>query len=559
MRPIVRVTRHSSQLVHRLLHIGLALCVIFSVIVSVAAWRLAQGPIDVSWLSNRAREALLEEGGAVQVSFEDASLAWGGVGDRLEHLLELRISNVAVRLRHGKALVTAPHAWMTFSIPALLAGRFVPRSVEITQARITLPDTALSHSGSGLDTGAGGIDPSRLAQTIAAEVNGGPDGRFGVLEHLAHVRIRDSAVDMIHPDTGPPMAASAVSINLVRRRLGHLHGSVSADLEIGAQHTTLKAGIDMLRGSDTHATLSLTSFQPSVLGSMVPFASAIEAPVSLDASLTADAAFRIRAVKAALDLGSGQLRIAKGTVPVRHGTIALAGSADVIDITRASIDVTPTPNESPALLRISGTVQRKAKRLTAETGIWLDNVNLAELPVLWPDGVGGDARAWVMEHVLTGTATHGSASISLEADQNLRDIVMTRASGTLDGTDVAFTWLDSMPPVQQAVVQLRLLDPDSLDIQISSARQTTGTTASDLLVENGIMHISGLSARDQFAAIRLQTKAPVASALALLKQPRLHLLSDHPISFNVESGDASATLDFQFPMENRLQIDDVTI
>ncbi|HEX2943845.1 MAG TPA: AsmA-like C-terminal region-containing protein, partial [Rhodopila sp.] len=111
----------------------------------------------------------------------------------------------------------------------------------------------------------------------------------------------------------------------------------------------------------------------------------------------------------------------------------------------------------------------------------------------------------------------------------------------------------------QAVVQLRLLDPDSLDIQISSARQTTGTTASDLLVENGIMHITGLSARDQFAAIRLQTKAPVASALALLKQPRLHLLSDHPISFNVESGDASATLDFQFPMENRLQIDDVAI
>ncbi|HQT79714.1 MAG TPA: AsmA-like C-terminal region-containing protein [Rhodopila sp.] len=565
MRPIVRVTRHSSQLVHRLLHIGLGLCVIFSVIVSFAAWRLAQGPIDVSWLSNRAREALLEEGGPVQVSFGDASLAWGGVGDRLEHLLELRVSDVAVRIRNGEALARAPHAWMTFSIPALLAGRFVPRTIEITQARITIPGTTRSGPGSGPGSGAApgagssAADPRTLARTIAAQVNGGPDGRFGVLEHLVRVRVRDSAVDLLRPDAGPPIAASAVDLDLVRPRAGHLHGSVSATLSIGPQRTALTASIDLLRASDSRVALSLTSFQPSGLGTMVPFAAGIDVPVSLNASLTVDRAFQIRSANALLELGSGHVRIAQGSLPVRHGTIELSGTADTIDITHAAIDVAPTPVDPPAMLRITGTVQRKAKRLTASTAIGLDNVNLAELPLLWPAGVGGGARPWVMEHVLSGTATHGAASISLETDQDLRNVVMTRASGTLDGTDVAFTWLDSMPPVQQAAVHLRLLDPDSLDIHIPSARQTTGTNDPDLLVENGIMHITGLSVRDQLAAIRLQTRGPVTSALALLKQPRLHLLSEHPISFSVEGGDAAATLDFQFPMDDRLQMDDVTI
>jgi hypothetical protein len=45
----------------------------------------------------------------------------------------------------------------------------------------------------------------------------------------------------------------------------------------------------------------------------------------------------------------------------------------------------------------------------------------------------------------------------------------------------------------------------------------------------------------------------------LLKEPRLHLLSAHPIALKPAGGDASAVLDLKFPLQNRLQVDDMQI
>ena len=73
------------------------------------------------------------------------------------------------------------------------------------------------------------------------------------------------------------------------------------------------------------------------------------------------------------------------------------------------------------------------------------------------------------------------------------------------------------------------------------------------------MRITGLSYRDQSALIHAQVEGPVISALALLKEPRLHLLAAHPIALKVGAGDAAATLDFQFPLQEKLQIDDIRI
>ncbi len=73
------------------------------------------------------------------------------------------------------------------------------------------------------------------------------------------------------------------------------------------------------------------------------------------------------------------------------------------------------------------------------------------------------------------------------------------------------------------------------------------------------MRITGLSYKDQFADIVTQVEGPVAGAWALLKEPRLHLLSTHPIGLKTAGGDVSGTLTFQFPLENTLTMDDVAI
>ena len=116
-----------------------------------------------------------------------------------------------------------------------------------------------------------------------------------------------------------------------------------------------------------------------------------------------------------------------------------------------------------------------------------------------------------------------------------------------------------MPPVEQAAVHLHLVDRDILDILISGARQRVRNGSSDLLIKDGKMHITGLSVQDQTAAIHTQVEGPVESALALLKEPRLHLIGEHPIALKVAGGDVSAILAFQFPLDSNMQIDDLQL
>ena len=150
---------------------------------------------------------------------------------------------------------------------------------------------------------------------------------------------------------------------------------------------------------------------------------------------------------------------------------------------------------------------------------------------------------------------HSSSSPS----DSLHDVVLTKATAELDGSNGTFTWLDDMPPVEQAEVHLNLTDPDTLDIHLAAGRQRINTRFADLLAKDGLMRITGLSAKDQFAEIRVRLDGQIVSALALLSEPRLHLLSAHPIGLKPAAGDALAALAIKFPLRNNLQVDDVQI
>ena len=306
----------------------------------------------------------------------------------------------------------------------------------------------------------------------------------------------------------------------------------------------------------------LTSFRPAGVGSLpraLAFMAGIDVPLSVSATAGFDADFKPTRVRADIVVGQGRIRIAQGSVPVRSGAIALSGTLAAITVTNGHFDVAHTPNGSPEIVDISGTVRHEADRLSASVAVGLNQIDIADLPRLWPAGVGGGARPWVTEHVTAGMVTHGTASFVIEADDALHDVALTKATGDLDGSNATFTWIDNIPPVEQTDVHLHLVDPDTLDIHVSSGHQRIRNGGADLLIKDGQMRITGLSLRDQVAVIHTQVEGPVASALALLKEPRLHLLSTHPIALKTGDGDMSATLDFQFPLEDKLQIDDVRI
>jgi hypothetical protein len=568
VRSTGRAIHHTSKVVHRLLAFGTGFLVVASCLLAGAAWRLSQGPIDLAWLSDRVRAALIDETARVRVSFDGMSLAWEGFHKGIDYPLDVRLSNVIVTNRADRRMVAAPSARLTFSLAGLLLGRIVPRAIEVDHAQLAVTreaggDINLGGGPVGGDSPqAGAIDLGELREQLSHPASGDHGPSRGLLDQIRRVRFRDTVVTLRDQESGLVINTPDLDLDLLRTRTGDVRGLLRARLSAGDQQAGLTAEANWTAGSDVKLDMNLTSFRPAgvvAFPAALAFMQGIDVPVSLGAEVGFDMQFKPYQVDARIQLGQGQIQVAHGSIPVRSGVVELSGKAGEITVRQGHFDVAHTPEGKPEIIDIGGTVTHVTDRLAASLKLGLSQIDVADLPRLWPPDVAVDARPWVLEHVTAGVATHGSASLVVEADDALHDVLLTQATGDLDGSNGTFTWIDNIPPVEQTEFHLHLVDPDTLDIHVASAHQRIRNGGGDLLIRDGQMRITGLSLRDQIAVIRTQVEGPVASALTLLKEPRLHLLSTHPIGLKTGGGDGSATLDFQFPLENKLQIDDVRI
>jgi hypothetical protein len=122
--------------------------------------------------------------------------------------------------------------------------------------------------------------------------------------------------------------------------------------------------------------------------------------------------------------------------------------------------------ETPSILRATGTVQRDESRIEAALSLDVDQVAFADLPVLWPEGLATDVRSWILQNITTGVVRDGHADVGLAANADFSAVTLTRASGSLDGSGLTVSWLRPVPPIEQGRAVLRIVDPDTLQIDI---------------------------------------------------------------------------------------------
>jgi hypothetical protein len=568
IRSIGWTLRHTSKLVHRLLLLGTGILVAASCLLAAASWRLSQGPIDLTWLSDRLQGGVFDQATQGHVSFDRLALAWEGFAKGVDHAIDLRVTNLDIADPSGRKVIAAPDAHLTLSPAGLLLGRFVPRSLEVDHASVTVfrEPTGAIDLGSATD-GTDQPDPdfpplAQLWDRLAHPASSDRGAAHGLFDQLQRVHFRDATLTFRDQASGLSIRAGATDLDLIRASNGRIHGTLQGLLSSSGEQAALTAEVNLLFGANGTLTFGLTPFTPSALKPLPPawaFLTDLDVPVAISGSAVVDAAFHPGNLRTTLHLGQGRIRIGKSAIPVRSGTIGLSGTTESIAIQPGHLQFALSADGTPETADLSGTITRGTDRVRASLAVGVEHIDIADIPLLWPAGVGDDARAWVTEHLTGGIARKGAASVVIEADQGLHGVVLTEATGELDATNASFTWMDNMPPVEQADVHLRLVDPDTLDIHLATARQRVARHQEGLSVKEGDMRITGLSQPDQSTAIHVKVEGQVITALALLNEPRLHLLSAHPIGLSPTAGDVSAALDFRFPLLNNLRIDDVQI
>ena len=563
--PTLRHIHLSLKLTHKLATLLFGTVLLVAVLLVLLAWRLSQGPMELDFLAARVEAALNTDGAPTQIEIGGIALAWEGFNHGLDSPIDLRLRDIAVVDGTGRKRLEIPRATMTLSAPALLIGRIVPRAVELDGVRLTV--TRGTDDAIGIDVGSlteaadapkpDGTDfAADIAELMRPASGDGPQRR-NILSQLRHIRLTDLALRVVDQAIGVTWTASHTHLDLSRRSGGGIDLIGSADVALKDQRATLTVSAASSTDLETvRARFALGAVVPAAIG--VPALAALDLPVSVEGTVELSRTLAPRGATLTLSAGAGTLHLGDGTMPVRQASVALRGTAAALAIESAQV-VLPGPNGRPdTAISAAGSVQLGARRVTAALTLGLDRIAFADLPALWPVGVGGGARPWVTENITDGIAHDAHLDLTLEANSDFTDLTLTRATGTIDADNVTTHWLRPVPPIEQGHAHLKIVDTDTIDITIAGGQQRIGART-PIAVTGGTLRLTGLAAKDQDAEIALQANGPLADFIALLKDPRLRLLSKHPVDLREPSGDAIVSLKVKLPLENKMTMEDVDI
>jgi AsmA-like C-terminal region len=568
-----QAARVCGVLLHRLAHIALGFGVALAVLLAGAAWRLSQGPVDLSWLTARLEAAANARGAPLSLSIGSTALAWEGFRLGVDRPLDLRLTNVRLSSLDGAQHIVVPRAEVSLSLGALLIGRLQPRAVELDNPSLTLHHSAngtlrfdLGKAPPALKAGSSNRDGSLLAPlaVLAQPPTTDETMTHAWLGQIRRVRIHDATLAMIDDGLGVTLHAPHADFDLDRRSPGGVDATFNLMLAAGDAQATLSGTLALSPGAnETELSARLTPVSPAALATQIPRLAdiaAFNAPLGVEAALRLGPDFDLRHLHVTLRANPGTLRIGTGNVPMLGATLVLSGTPADLAVDSARIAVRGRNDGPITTLTGSGTVQRVGHHFNASLSLGVDQVDFADLPMLWPKEVAGDPRAWVTQNITGGIARNGHVRIGLSGtDGDLSDVTVTSASGTLQGTGLTVHWLRPVPPLNHGQAELRIIDPDTLEVAVASAEQTLPQGDTTLTVHGGSVRITGLMHKEQIGTIGTDVVGPLASVITLLNEPRLHLLHDHPIRLENPTGNVAASVSVTLPLDLDVTTDAIAI
>lgn len=546
------------------------------------AWRLAQGPLNLPFLAARLTDAANADTARrgdppIRVAIGGAALTWEGFRLGVDRPVDIRLTDITiVDPLHGQR-VAIPRAEVSLGVRALLLGRIEPRAVEIDGARLVIQRTEAGEIRLNLgeptqsDDSQPGID---AILPLIANLSRPDDLAFIAdpprFRQLRRLLIRNVSITLVDRKLDTIWHASSAAIDLRRRPQGGAEGNAELALDLGADTPTLKltgtlepagagpnAGVLRLHADiNGIAPMALARHSPQ----LTPLA-AIDTVLAGVAEVSFAADLTLLQARLELHAGAGFATVGPTRIRLDSAHLIAEGNDRRANLTGLELRLIGHDGGPVSTLAATGTLQRVDARLKTTLALKIDHVDFADLGTLWPAPVAYHARDWVVANITAGIARDARADIGIDLNPDGSGVVLSSATGSLTGENLTVHWLRPVPPIEHGMARLTILDPDNLSIAITAGRQVlaSGRQSGGLRAQSGTMHINGLSQKDQVGEIEAKIAGPIADAISLLQEKRLHLLDRFPVELKDPGGQLSGTLNVTVPMEDKLTMDQVPI
>jgi hypothetical protein len=407
-----------------------------------AAWRLAQGPVDLPMLA-RAIERAAAEAGGVRVTIGSAAIAWEGWREGSGAPLDIRLEAVRLIDMAGGVRAELPEAAVTLSLRALLLGRFAPATIELR--RPVLLVTRESDGGISLGAGLGLADVEAARPASAAD--GTPlanlldalhrtsrgtvaEAPAGMLASFRRLRVLDGRVLVQDRPLDRRWALDAASIEIRRSALGGLtaQGSATASAEGLRVPVRLSATMPEAEPPRLDAELVLPVLRPAELAVFWPEARPLrllDAAVTLGATASFGTAGAPIRAEGRLLAGPGQLDFGAGRrLPFAGFGATLTADAGRFGLTDATLRL---PGPAGPVLQASGEARPGPEGWTADLSVHLPALSLASLPGLWPESLAPATRGPALAALSAGRLRDLKLALGVTAGPDFADLALREA------------------------------------------------------------------------------------------------------------------------------------
>lgn len=567
----------------RLLSWALACAVLLAALllagVVAVEWRLSRGPVSLPWAAQWLEARANRDGGRPPLRIGALTLQSAAWRDGPDAPLVLRVTDAAAVEPDAPPLLSLPDASVALALPPLLSGEIRPRVVEAEGVRVRLSRSAEGAIALRRDrspkpaspTPAAGQAPVRLDDILKALAHPAADtsgnGPLAILGGLRRVSLRDIRADVADDQLGADWQAETSKAEFARPDAGGITGDADLALTLGGETARLALTAKVDTDAASEATLRLEPVNPARWARAAPLlmdAQSLDAPVSGQAGVSLGPDLGIRHFRLQAETGAGKASFAGTAADLLGARMRANGTLDAVVLEQADVTLRGRPESTPTTIGLRGSLIRAAPGLVADGAITLDRVSFADLPLLWPEGVGGNARRWITENIPDGIARDANVAFTVTTPLDFSDVQLTQAKGTLEGEDLTVWWLRPVPPLERGRATLRILDPDTFEIVAYGGRQRpSGARVRDpragLILRGGTVRITGIMQPHQIGYIVADIAGPLQDALGLLSEKRLNLLSEHPMPLKDPRGQAAVNLKVNVPLEDAVQIEDIPL
>lgn len=551
----------SARWLRRLAALAMALAVLAVAAAGLLAWRLSQGPLGLPPLARMIEERAAEIGLGARLSIGEAALVWEGFSEAVDRPLDLRLVDVRALDAGGATVAAIPEGSISLSLRALLLGRIEPRAIELRGVSLTF--NRAEDGAVAIDLGApadaaetGRADPdSGLAESLLGQlgVGGVPRPARSWITDLQRVRIRGAEFVVIDRQLGATWRVPDATLDLRRSGAGGITVALDGAAIAGAARVGLTASGRL--GADGAGAIDITldPVAPADLAAALPALAplaALDAPLSGTVTVRFAAGLALAGGEVAARVGAGEARLpGGGTMPIAAGRAALSLAADAVTLTEARLTLPGTHGPSPTV-SARATARRDGAAWTVEAEASLDRVAFADLPALWPVGLGTGERAWITGNITAGTVTAARLRLAAALDPATGALEPTALAGEIEAEGASVHYLRPMPPVTGVAATATLALDKVVVVTRGGALGAIHTTDATIV-------LSGLDTTPQWADIAVRIESPLPAALDLLAHPKLALFARRSPPPKGITGEGELDLALRFPLLDALTVDGI--